>query len=89
MFQVPLGVLDKDESKTSDMIDIMEVYQKYLPMNPDGSPVILPLHGDGLSCERGNDAQNGCVNCKSDWKQLQGFHMSVQEWHKRCILLQV
>jgi hypothetical protein len=34
------------------MIDIMEAYHKYVPVKPDGNPFILPLHADGLSCER-------------------------------------
>lgn len=48
--------MDKDESKIGDAIDIVNEYHKYVPLKPDGSPLTLPLHADGLSCERVNDA---------------------------------
>jgi len=71
------------------MIEIMDEYHKYVPLKPDGHPLTLPLHADGLSCERGNDAQNARINGGTPWRQLQGLHMNIQEWHKRCLLLQV
>ncbi|XP_069129356.1 uncharacterized protein [Argopecten irradians] len=85
---IPLGVLDKDESKVGDTIDIMDTYQQYVPLKPNGNPMKTILHADGLSCERGNDAQNARINGATAWQQLQGLHMNIQEWHKRCILLQ-
>ncbi|XP_069114331.1 LOW QUALITY PROTEIN: uncharacterized protein [Argopecten irradians] len=85
---IPLGVLDKDESKVGDTIDIMDTYQQYVPLKPNGNPLKTILHADGLSCERGNDAQNARINGATAWQQLQGLHMNIQEWHKRCILLQ-
>ncbi|KAL3867568.1 hypothetical protein ACJMK2_040455 [Sinanodonta woodiana] len=70
------------------MIDIMEEYQKYVPLKPNGEPFTIPLHADGLSCERGHDAQSARINANSAWQQLQGLEMTIQEWHKRCLLLQ-
>lgn len=81
--------MDKDESRVADTIDIVNEYHKYVPMKPDGSPLIIPLHADGLSCERVNDAQNARVNGTTKWQQLQGMIPNIQEWHKRCLLLQV
>jgi hypothetical protein len=52
LLQVPVGVLDKDESKLSDTIDILEEYHKYVPLKPNGQPFSLVLHADGLSVER-------------------------------------
>lgn len=89
ILQIPIGVMDKDESRIADMITIMEGYHKYVPLKPTGDPLVLPLHADGLSCERGNDSQNARINAASPWQQLQGFFMNIQEWHKRCLLLQV
>ncbi|XP_056001447.1 uncharacterized protein LOC130048570 [Ostrea edulis] len=80
--------MDKDESRVADTIDIVNEYHKYVPMKPDGSPLIIPLHADGLSCERVNDAQNARVNGTTKWQQLQGMIPNIQEWHKRCLLLQ-
>lgn len=67
----------------------MEDYHKYVPVKPDDKPLVLPLYADGLSCERGNDAQNGRINGNNPFSQLQGFTVVIQEWHKRCLLLQV
>jgi hypothetical protein len=71
------------------MIDIMEVYHKYVPMKPDWNPFILSLHADGLSCKRGDNAQSAQINGTIAWLQLQGLTMNIQEWHKRCLPLQV
>lgn len=71
------------------MIDIMEAYHKYVPVKPDGNPFILPLHADGLSCKRGDNAQSARINGTTAWLQLQGLTMNIQEWYKRCLLLQV
>ena len=50
-------MLDKDENKTGDMIDILQYYQdNFIPMEQDGNPVPIVLYGDGLSCERVHDA---------------------------------
>ena len=73
----------------SDTIDILEEYHKYVPLKPDGQPFKLVLHADGLSVERGNNAQNARINGNTAWLQLQGLQMNIQEWHKRCLLLQV
>lgn len=81
--------MDKDEAKVADTIDIMEEYHQYVPFKPTGEPLTLPLHADGLSCERGNDAQNARMNAADPWMQLQGLRLNAQEWHKRCTLLQV
>jgi len=84
-----VGVLDKDETKIVDMVDIMATYHKYVPGNSDGEPIVIPLFGDGLSVERANDVQNARINAGNAWQQLQGLHPCIQEWHKRVILLQV
>ncbi|KAJ8297377.1 hypothetical protein KUTeg_023908 [Tegillarca granosa] len=86
--QIPLGVMDKDEAKVADMIQIMDSYTKYVPMYPNGLPVTIPLHADGLSCERINDAQNARINATTPWLRLESFEGNIQEWHKTCILYQ-
>lgn len=89
LLQVPIGVLDKDESKVSDTIDIMVEYHKYLLLQKNGDPMVIILHADGLSVERGNNAQCARINANYPWQQLHGVVLNIQEWHKRCILLQV
>lgn len=41
--QVPLGVLNKDESTTAGMIEILEDYAKYVPRTRDEVPFPLVL----------------------------------------------
>lgn len=42
--------MDKDETTIGGVIDIVNEYHKYLPLKPNGPPLTLPLHADGLSC---------------------------------------
>ncbi|KAK3102183.1 hypothetical protein FSP39_009426, partial [Pinctada imbricata] len=84
---VTLGVLDKNESKITDMVDILGHYHQYVPTK-DGIPVKTILYGDGLSCERVNDAQNARINAADVWDRLEGIEPAAQEWHKRAIILQ-
>ena len=85
---VPLGILKKDEARTGEMVDIMADYQRYVPTNPDGSPFMLPLWCDGLSCERGHDAQISSVNGRSTWSRLEGLSPSIQEWHRKQLQME-
>jgi len=66
--------MDKDEGSVCDTIDILDEYHKYVPLNPDGTPLIIPLHADRLRCERVNDAQNVRLHVTTPWTQLQGYH---------------
>ncbi len=84
-----MGVLDEDEAKIAEIVGILENYHQYVPGSREDNPVIIPLFGDGLSVERGFDAQNARINAGDPWEQLQGLHPSIQEWHKHGILLQV
>ena len=75
-------MLDKDENKTGDMIDILQYYQdNFIPMRQDGNPVPIVLYGDGLSCERAHDAQKARINVTSMASRLEGIHPAIQEWH--------
>ncbi|XP_071500371.1 uncharacterized protein [Diadema antillarum] len=85
---VPLGVLQKDETKVSDMIDVLDHLTQYVPKDSSSQPIISLLYGDQLSCERHRDAQNARVNEESQWDRLLGLHPAIQEWHKRLLTLQ-
>ncbi len=86
--QVPLGVIDKDEARIADMVDIMSHFQQYVPRTREGDPITTILFGDGLSCERANDASLATANGENAWSRLEGLQPAVQEWHKRVLLLQ-
>ena len=70
------------------MVDVLEEYHKYVSVTQE-QPLVLPLYGDQLSVERAFDAQNARINANGPWTKLQGLHPSIQEWHKRAIILQV
>ena len=79
---MPLGVLDTDENRTAEMIDILQHYQDhFVPIKADGNPVATVLYGDGLSCERAHDAQKARINGTSPHSHLEGIYLSIQEWH--------
>lgn len=84
-----MGILNKDESTTAGMIEILEDYQKYVPENPSGQPIPLLLHCDGLSCERVEGAQRGRINGENESARLDTFQPVIQEWHRRVMFLQV
>ena len=47
IFQVPLGVLLKNEKKHSDMIDILECAHKYIPTQTTEETLKVPVEADG------------------------------------------
>lgn len=85
---VPLGILNKDESTTAGMIEILEDYTKYVPTDSNGMPTSLVLYCDGLSCERIDGAQRARINGHDNWARLQMFEPAIQEWHRRLMFVQ-
>ena len=71
------------------MIDIMVDYLQYIPVRPDNHPNPGILYGDGLSSERGHDAQVSRSNHDNYTDRLDGIHPAIQEWHHRAVCLQV
>ena len=71
------------------MIDVLVEYHKYVPFLPDGTPQPIILYGDGLSCERGHDAQMSRANHDTPADRLEGLWMAIQEWHHKAICLKV
>ena len=78
----------KDEAKTYDMVDILQSYHDLVPYQ-DGEPVTTVLYGDGLRCERARDALNSRRNATNSFDRLEGLHPTIQERHKRGLLLEV
>lgn len=63
--QVPLGILEKDENITEQMIDIVQHLQQYVPRRKDGMLIPILLGGDAFSVERGegvNRARLDAIN---------------------------
>ncbi|CAC5412942.1 unnamed protein product [Mytilus coruscus] len=85
---VPLGVEEKDETKTADVIELLDIYKNYVPQKRDGSPLPMLLYCDGLSCERVDGAQKARINGGDQWARLEMFEPGIQEWHKRLLYIQ-
>ena len=71
------------------MTDIMASYHHYVPSKLDGNPLVVPLFCDGLSCERGHDAQMARAHARSRWDRLEGLQPVIQEWHRRQLQMEV
>jgi hypothetical protein len=84
---INLGVFDEDPCSTQGAIGIYEKLQKYVP-TINGVPHKTLVYGDGLSRERGNDAQRARANGLSHMERLQGLEPAAQEFHKEMLLLQ-
>ena len=81
---INLGVFNENPSSTAGAIGIYEKLQQYIPSIKD-KPYTSIVYGDGLSCERGNDARSNGLN---PWERLEGLEPSPQEFHKEMLLLQ-
>ncbi|CAC5425927.1 unnamed protein product [Mytilus coruscus] len=76
-----------DPSSTQGAITIYENLQRYIPSVRE-KPYTAIVFGDGLSCERGNDAHRARCNGLNPWERLEGCEPAVQEFHKEMLLLQ-
>ena len=92
LIQRNLGVIQENPSSTDGVINILRYLMKYVPKtdSPEGE-IVHPtvVYGDGLSCERHNDAQLARANEDTYVKLLNGLEPGAQEFHKRMLLLQV
>ncbi|XP_062602465.1 uncharacterized protein LOC134264190 [Saccostrea cucullata] len=84
---INLGVCQENPSTIEGTIRILEKLQEYVPTHGHR---IFPLicYGDGLSCERHNDAHLARSNAGTPLAGLQGLQPVVQELHKRMLLTQ-
>ena len=84
---INLGVFNENPSSTQGAIGIYQRLQKYVP-EIDGKLQTAIVYGDGLSCERGNDAHLARCNGLNPTERLEGLEPGVQEFHKEMLLLQ-
>ncbi|XP_061167991.1 uncharacterized protein LOC133176943 [Saccostrea echinata] len=83
---ISLGVCQENPSTAASTIMILENLHQYVPVHEDRTHEIL-CFGDGLSCERHNDAYLSRSNGESVMDRLQGLQPQVQEFHKRMLLM--
>ena len=79
LFQVCLGVLEKDENKHSDIIDIMRFMHKFTEQEND---VLRTLSfGDELTFEREINAQEDLRDSDTKEKCLEGLVPCISDFH--------
>ena len=105
LFQVPLGIIMKNENKIDEMVDILTDLQ-YIPMTTYTKTVDVPgtgdtelikldsLHhlligGDQLTAERIRGAQSLRKNSTHAAGHLEGFVPVSEDWHAKVCFLQV
>ena len=71
-----LDLLDKSESKSEDMISILEhIHEHYIAHSEDESPLVIKkkrVWGDVLTNERAYTAQLAMINSPTDFTKLKG-----------------
>jgi hypothetical protein len=86
---VTIGVIEKNPSSVSGMIEISEELQQYLPLTEDGEKKITTCHGDGLTVERLNDAHKARIQSTTPEESFSSIQGAPQEMHKEMVNLQV
>lgn len=91
-FQLPMGVLFKNENVTEEMIDILKKFQSYLPFisaNGEKKFVNQLCVGDQLSVERAVNSIHSVSNGYTPEDRLEGFNMQLGDWHTGVKILEV
>ena len=97
--QVPLGVILKNENKKSEMIDIMEELQQYVPARKiaeteDGGmehEVVHPIlfGGDQLTAARARGSSELRINSDTPKGRLEALTPVAEDWHTTMTFLVV
>lgn len=83
---VVLDVLMKNESKHTDMLDIMLKMQEYLGPNYSAERRVAS-GGDQLTCERQVGAQRRMMDGNTQEERLQLLEPVTEDWHCLCALI--
>ncbi|CAC5365421.1 unnamed protein product [Mytilus coruscus] len=87
--KVPLGILEKDENITEQMIEVVLHLQQYVPKTNDGKFIPILLGGDALSVERSEAASRARMDAITEEDRLEGFTWKSEDWHEHVFSLQV
>ena len=98
-FQVPLGLLFKNENKNEEMLDILQyLHDKYVPVSRNtsatGEETVKVLEklffgGDQLTEERARNSTDARSDGDNEYERLEGLIPKVEDWHAIRILYQV
>ena len=89
IFQVPLGVIFKNENLNEDMLDILKKFHSYLPRKDDGGYDDQLFAGDQLTIERAVNVKASVANGYSPEDRLDGINLQLGDWHAAVKLLTV
>ena len=70
----------KNENKTEDMIEILDVLHKYVPLCRGQSQAVF-LGGDQLTCERIRGAQMARLQSPHPMQRFEGLTAKIEDWH--------
>jgi hypothetical protein len=90
--RVSLGVLNKCENKSDEMLDICEEVHKHVPGHEDSEdinhqPIRTAFEGDYLTFERIKASQSAKRNGRTPSKQLSGLLARTAEFHNQAELM--
>ena len=93
LFQINLGVLQKNEQYNEDMTDICTFLNQYVPgareENDQTAPEKVLSGGDYLTFERHKQAQSAKRNGRTPMKRMEGLIPKLEEFHNQAEFLQV
>lgn len=84
-----MGIMQQNPATAKGVVEIMKVLSNYVPVDGDNNPHSILCNGDQLSVERMVEARQAMAGSRDPIHRLLGLEPSPQEFHKRCILLQV
>ena len=102
--QVPLGIILKNENKTTEMVDIMSHLHQYVPAATYTKTTLVcsteetvehaAFHkilfgGDQLTVARARSSQKVMANSVSPVDSLHGLIPCAEDWHTKLNLLDV
>lgn len=89
--QVQLGLLEKNENKSEEMLQIIQhCHTKYVPSDPESNiQHKINLGGDHLTVERAVTATNAVADADEAHKRLEGQILKHEEFHCKMKFLQV
>lgn len=104
-FQIPLGIILRNENKLDEMTEIMEHLHKYVPFETcaeqfqlaSGEELTIAsnkmhhilIGGDQLTVARIRSVQEGLLNSNSPRERMEGLVPVVEDWHAKVIFLKV
>lgn len=89
VFQVPLGLIFKNENANEDMIEILQQFHDYLPQTHNGGIDGQLFSGDQLTIERAVNIISSVANGYTPKDRLEGINLQLGDWHAAVKLLSV